>query len=120
MGNEFDEAQKEQLIELLTNELRVLRAKAEISQRELAALIGVSRQTYGLIENKKNRMTWRHFLPLLLLLTVVGALAMRGNPFFFQLRPGKKERVFRLIKFRTMPMPSPVPSVARSALLKRE
>ncbi len=40
--------------------------------------------------------------PLLLLLTVAGAVAMRGNPFFAQPRPGRGERVFRLIKFRTM------------------
>lgn len=46
--------------------------------------------------------------PILLLLTVVGAIAMRGNPFFVQKRPGKidpktgKERIFSLIKFRTM------------------
>lgn len=45
--------------------------------------------------------------PILLILTVVGAIAMRGNPFFTQLRPGKKgrdgkEKIFRLIKFRTM------------------
>lgn len=40
--------------------------------------------------------------PLLLLLTVAGAVAMRGNPFFAQLRPGRGERIFRLIKFRTM------------------
>lgn len=45
--------------------------------------------------------------PLLLLLTVLGACFMRGNPFFTQKRPGKKdksgnERVFRLVKFRTM------------------
>ena len=45
--------------------------------------------------------------PLLLILTIVGAIAMHGNPFFTQLRPGKKdkngnEKIFRLIKFRTM------------------
>ena len=40
--------------------------------------------------------------PLLLLLTLVGAVKMKGNPFFTQLRPGKKERIFKLIKFRTM------------------
>ena len=40
--------------------------------------------------------------PLLLLLTAVGAVAMGGNPFFTQLRPGKNEKIFRLIKFRTM------------------
>jgi len=41
-------------------------------------------------------------LPLLIVLTIAGAIAMRGNPFFTQLRPGKDERVFRLIKFRSM------------------
>ena len=40
--------------------------------------------------------------PVLLVLTVVGAWKMKGNPFFTQLRPGKDEKVFRLIKFRTM------------------
>lgn len=45
--------------------------------------------------------------PLFLLLTLVGAAAMKGNPFFLQPRPGKKgkdgnEKIFRLIKFRTM------------------
>ncbi len=40
--------------------------------------------------------------PLLLILTCIGAIAMRGNPFFTQLRPGKNERIFRLVKFRTM------------------
>ena len=40
--------------------------------------------------------------PLLVLLTVVGAVKMRGNPFFTQPRPGKDEKIFKLIKFRTM------------------
>ena len=40
--------------------------------------------------------------PLLLLLMIVGAIKMKGNPFFTQLRPGKDEKIFRLIKFRTM------------------
>ena len=45
--------------------------------------------------------------PILLLLTIIGAIAMHGNPFFVQPRPGKKgkdgkEKIFKLIKFRTM------------------
>jgi lipopolysaccharide/colanic/teichoic acid biosynthesis glycosyltransferase len=45
--------------------------------------------------------------PVLLILAVVGAIAMQGNPFFVQARPGKKgkdgrEKIFKLIKFRTM------------------
>lgn len=48
------------------------------------------------------------FSPLLLILTIIGTVAMRGNPFFLQPRPGKikkrsgKEKIFKLIKFRTM------------------
>lgn len=45
--------------------------------------------------------------PVILILIVAGAIAMRGNPFFVQVRPGKKgkdgqEKIFKLIKFRTM------------------
>ena len=40
--------------------------------------------------------------PLLVVLTVVGAVKMHGNPFFTQPRPGKDEKIFNLIKFRTM------------------
>lgn len=45
--------------------------------------------------------------PVLLVLIIVGAIAMRGNPFFTQPRPGKKdkngkEKIFYLIKLRTM------------------
>ncbi len=62
------------------------------------------------------------FSPLLLLLTVVGAIKMKGNPFFTQPRPGRRkklskrqcakqgvpygtygeEKIFKLVKFRTM------------------
>lgn len=40
--------------------------------------------------------------PILLILTVLGAVKMKGNPFFTQARPGKNEKIFKLIKFRTM------------------
>ena len=45
--------------------------------------------------------------PLLIILTIVTAIAMKGTPFFTQKRPGKRgkdgeEKIFRLIKFRTM------------------
>lgn len=46
--------------------------------------------------------------PLLFILAVIGAVAMGGNPFFSQPRPGRidkrtgKERIFKLVKFRTM------------------
>lgn len=40
--------------------------------------------------------------PLLVLLIILGTVFMRGNPFFTQERPGKNEKIFKLIKFRTM------------------
>ena len=40
--------------------------------------------------------------PVLVVLTILGAIKMKGNPFFTQLRPGKNEKIFKLIKFRTM------------------
>jgi lipopolysaccharide/colanic/teichoic acid biosynthesis glycosyltransferase len=40
--------------------------------------------------------------PILLILIIVGAIKMKGNPFFTQLRPGKNGKIFKLIKFRTM------------------
>lgn len=46
--------------------------------------------------------------PLLIILMIAGAVAMKGNPFFTQPRPGLKdkktgeEKIFKLIKFRTM------------------
>lgn len=47
-------------------------------------------------------------LPLLLILSVIGAAAMQENPFFTQMRPGRidkkdgKEKIFKLVKLRTM------------------
>lgn len=40
--------------------------------------------------------------PLFIVLIVVGAISMKGNPFFTQERPGRHEKIFKLIKFRTM------------------
>ena len=45
--------------------------------------------------------------PVLVVLMLIGAIAMGGNPFFTQPRPGKKgpdgqEKIFKLIKLRTM------------------
>ena len=40
--------------------------------------------------------------PFIILFSLIGAVLMRGNPFFIQKRPGKNEKIFKLIKFRTM------------------
>ncbi len=41
-------------------------------------------------------------MPLLVVLTIIGLIVMRGNPFFTQERSGKSEKTFKLIKFRSM------------------
>jgi len=64
MGLGFTEDTKKTLINTLTNELKVLRAKVGITQQELADRLGVSRQTYGMIENKTQDMNWSQYLAL--------------------------------------------------------
>ena len=40
--------------------------------------------------------------PFFLLFTPIVAIAMKGNPFFVQPRPGKNGKIFKMIKYRTM------------------
>ena len=42
------------------------------------------------------------FSPLFVILTIILYFANGGQPFFFQLRPGKEGKLFRIIKFKTM------------------
>ena len=53
------------IVELLRKELPVLRAKARISQKDIAEKIGISRQTYSSIETGKREMSWTTFLALI-------------------------------------------------------
>ena len=56
---------QKRLCALLAIELPVLRASIRISQDELSKRIGISRQTYSLIETQKQPMTWITFMALL-------------------------------------------------------
>ena len=40
--------------------------------------------------------------PILVIVTLLLAIANNGKPFFFQTRPGENERLFSIIKFKTM------------------
>lgn len=40
--------------------------------------------------------------PVLFILIILGVICMEGSPFFFQERTGKDEKIFKLIKFRSM------------------
>ena len=57
---------KEKLIDILTEELPVLRAKIGLSQDDVSGIVGISRQTYSAIETKKRRMTWATFIAVVL------------------------------------------------------
>lgn len=41
-------------------------------------------------------------LPILLVITIILYFSNDGKPFFFQLRPGKNGKTFKIIKFKTM------------------
>ena len=60
MGNyevrELPELNRDALIEILTDELPVLRAKIGISQDDIPSIIGISRQIYNAIETKKKNV----------------------------------------------------------------
>lgn len=40
--------------------------------------------------------------PLFIIISLLLALNNKGTPFFFQKRPGKNEKIFKIIKFKTM------------------
>lgn len=40
--------------------------------------------------------------PIIVVVAIILYFANSGSPFFFQLRPGKNERIFKLVKFKTM------------------
>ena len=40
--------------------------------------------------------------PILILITLLLFFSNKGKPFFFQLRPGKNDKIFKIIKFKTM------------------
>lgn len=57
---------KDSYIEVLTENLLPLRTKAEITQEELSAMVGISRQTYYAIETRRRQMSWNTHLSLIL------------------------------------------------------
>ena len=56
---------KKECITALVSELKVLRAKANISQDDLAKILSISRQTYCQIENGNKDMSWNIYLSLI-------------------------------------------------------
>ncbi len=62
---DLSKQQQDNLIEALSQDLILLRAKLGISQAELSKLIGVSRQTYSAVENGYREMSWNTYLALI-------------------------------------------------------
>ncbi len=60
---------QEQAIQKLTKNLPALRTMLQLSQAQLAQLIGVGRQTLVAFETGKRTMTWNTFLSLLFVFT---------------------------------------------------
>lgn len=62
---ELSENSKQMVIDKMLDNLVVLRTMLHLTQAELATLIGLGRQTYVSIENRKRKMTWGTFLSLM-------------------------------------------------------
>ena len=42
------------------------------------------------------------FFPIFVIVFIGLYIANHGKPFFFQLRPGKNSKIFKIVKFKTM------------------
>ena len=49
----------------ITENLKVLRSKLDLTQGELAGKVGISRQTLVSIENRRREMSWNTFVALI-------------------------------------------------------
>ena len=66
MSNDEKEIFKNDYIVKLTEHLTMLRAKAGVTQEEVADVIGIARQTYSAIECGRKPMSWNTFMSLIL------------------------------------------------------
>lgn len=62
---DISKERKDELIQKLTLELKLLRVRADITQEKLSNIIGLSRQTYSQIETGNKLMTWNTYLSLI-------------------------------------------------------
>lgn len=61
--------------------------------------LGIIKPTFDFISAL---VAFTMLLPFFLLCFIFLLIANRGNPLFFQKRPGKNEKIFTIIKFKTM------------------
>ena len=84
--------EREEIIDILTKSLPILRASIEISQTELSEYIGVFRQKYNTFEISKRKMNWSIFLTIFLFFI--------SNTSFYELLKTEKGCVVRV--YRTL------------------
>lgn len=58
---------RDELVKMMAQNLSVLRAKLNLSQEDLADVLGITRQTISAIENGQRNMSWAVFLSLVLI-----------------------------------------------------
>jgi len=65
----MDKSARKQLVQNMVHNLPILRKQLNISQNDLADMVGVSRSTITNIESHRQKMTWNMFLSLILVFT---------------------------------------------------
>lgn len=65
MSQDEKEKFKTAYIDKLAENLSMLRAKAGVTQSDVADRIGIARQTYSAIECGRSRMSWNTFMSLI-------------------------------------------------------
>lgn len=90
---------KKEYIDALVPELKLLRAKANISQDDLASILSISRQTYCQIENGNKDMSWNIYLSLIFFFDsieetskLISLLEIYPSQFVDQIRISAQER----------------------------
>ena len=63
----MDQEARNNLMRAMSSNLSILRSKLNLSQEELAGLLGVTRQTVSSFESGQRKMTWSVFLALVLI-----------------------------------------------------
>ena len=63
----MNKEQKDAVMNAMATNLSILRSKLNLSQEELAGLLGVTRQTISSFESGQRKMTWSVFLALVLI-----------------------------------------------------
>lgn len=59
------EEERREHIKKMVSMLKQLRFKLGITQREVAEIVGMTRNNYSAIENGRKELTWKYFLALL-------------------------------------------------------